>query len=419
MQPDQPRLPKRSLIGLNAANFFQAEMVGVILPVLNAFLKEANWRYDAIGFATAAGGLGTLLFQSPAGWLTDKITCRRTLFAVMALVTGACFVLLPFVPRTQTWVDSLLFVSGAAQTLFGPLLGALALALAGHRLLNRVVGANQSWNHAGNIAAALLAMAFVSAFGLKSIFYSVGACSLLAGASVLLIREEDLDERVAASLTHDQDKATNSWTYLLRDRTVRLLLLSIFLFHLANAPILPTVALYVKKLGGSDNWMTATVLTAQVVMVPVALLTGRFCDSWGRKPVMAIAFWVLPIRIASYAFVSTPSALVYLQGLDGIGAGVYGVAVVAICADLTRGKGGFNTLTGLFATALAVGGVVGPIASGLLVQHLGFQITFFAFAALASVGAVVFTKFIPETRTVETKTIDGIPQVSAVSPEPV
>ena len=47
---DQPQLPKRSLIGLNAANFFQAEMVGVILPVLNAFLKEANWRYDAIGW---------------------------------------------------------------------------------------------------------------------------------------------------------------------------------------------------------------------------------------------------------------------------------------------------------------------------------------------------------------------------------
>jgi len=37
-------LPKRSLAGLNAANFFQAEMVGVILPVLSAFLKEANWR---------------------------------------------------------------------------------------------------------------------------------------------------------------------------------------------------------------------------------------------------------------------------------------------------------------------------------------------------------------------------------------
>jgi MFS family permease len=417
MQPDQPPLPKRSLIGLNAANFFQAEMVGVIMPVLNAVLRQANWRYDAIGLATAAGGLGTLLFQSPAGWLTDKVTRRRTLFAVAALATGACFVLLPFVPRTPAWVDPLLFVSGAVQTLFGPLLGALALALAGHRLLNRVMGANQSWNHAGNIAAALFAMALVSAFGLTSIFYAVAVCSLLAGAAVLLIREKDLDERGAAGLTHDQDQAKSSWTYLLKDRTVRLLLLSIFLFHLANAPILPTVALYVKKLGGSDNWMTATVLTAQVVMVPVALLAGRFCDSWGRKPVMAIAFWVLPLRIASYALVSTPSALVYLQGLDGIGAGIYGVAIVAMCADLTRGKGGFNTLTGLFATALAVGGVVGPIASGLLVQQLGFKITFFAFAALASVGAAAFTKFIPETRNVGTKETGGIPDVATVSPE--
>jgi MFS family permease len=53
---------------------------------------------------------------------------------------------------------------------------------------------------------------------------------------------------------------------------------------------------------------------------------------------------------------------------------------------------------GLFATALAVGGVIGPLTSGLLVQHLGFQATFYAFAALAAVGAAVFTIFVPETR---------------------
>jgi len=51
------------LTALNAANFFHAEMAGAILPVLNAFLKEAPWRYDSIGLATAAAGLGTLVFQ--------------------------------------------------------------------------------------------------------------------------------------------------------------------------------------------------------------------------------------------------------------------------------------------------------------------------------------------------------------------
>ena len=44
MESHSTGVPKRSLAGLNAANFFQAEMVGFILPILNAFLKQANWR---------------------------------------------------------------------------------------------------------------------------------------------------------------------------------------------------------------------------------------------------------------------------------------------------------------------------------------------------------------------------------------
>ena len=89
------QLPARSFFGLNAANFFQAEMVGVILPVLNALLKSAGWRYDAIGVATAVAGLGTLLFQGLAGWLTDRLSRRRLVFAAVSMLTGVCFVLSP------------------------------------------------------------------------------------------------------------------------------------------------------------------------------------------------------------------------------------------------------------------------------------------------------------------------------------
>ncbi|MGB8063042.1 MAG: MFS transporter, partial [Candidatus Sulfotelmatobacter sp.] len=117
------------MIGLNAANFFQAEMVGVVLPVLSAFLRESNWRYDAIGVATAAGALGTLIFQTPAGLITDRLSCRRWLFAVAAMITGFCFAIIPIIPHSYTWIDPLLFVAGAAQSFFAPLLGAVALAL--------------------------------------------------------------------------------------------------------------------------------------------------------------------------------------------------------------------------------------------------------------------------------------------------
>jgi MFS family permease len=90
--------------------------------------------------------------------------------------------------------------------------------------------------------------------------------------------------------------------------------------------------------------------------------------------------------------------LVALQALDGIGAGIYGVVVVVMCADLTRGRGRFNALQGLLATALSVGGVVGPLGAGFLVEHVGFAAAFRTFAAFAAAAAAVFVLFMPETR---------------------
>jgi MFS family permease len=391
---------KISRFGLNAANFFQAEAVGVVLPVLNGFLRAAGWQYDAIGIATAVGGLGTLLFQIPAGLLTDRINTRRALFAVTCVLTGACFVFLPAAAHSFSGILALLFTGGAAQSFFGPLLAALALSLVGHARLDRTIGVNQSWNHAGNIVAAVIGIAIVARFGLAAIFYAVGVSSALAAVSVLLIRRRDLNPSLATGRTDNREDGIRIRT-LLQQRPIAMLFIAVALFHFANAPILPAVALYVKKLGGSNTLMTATVLTAQSVMVPVALAAGRLADRWGRKPVMAIAFWVLPLRILSYAFVHSPKALVGLQTLDGIGAGIYGVAIVSMSADLTRGKGGFNTLMGLFATALAVGGVVGPLITGVLIQHLGFAMMFILFAGLAIAGALWFQLMVPETAKLE------------------
>lgn len=389
-----PALPTRSRAGLNLANFLQAEAVGVVLPVLNTFLREAGWRYDEIGIATAVAGLGTLLFQAPAGSLVDRWHSRRALFAVSSLGVGLCFLLVPAVAGSHLWVDALLFLAGIVQSVFVPVLAALALALAGHRALNRVMGENQGWNHAGNIAAALIAFFAVGRFGSASIFYAVAIASLVGAFSVFLIRKQDL---VEARGSGDHGASSTTWQTLLKDRAILFLLLAVGAFHLANAPILPVTALYIQHLGGSDRLTTFTVLSAQMVMVPMAWITGRLCDSWGRKPILAVAFWVLPARILSYTLAHNPSMVVVLQALDGIGAGIYSVAIVAFAADLTQGKGRFNTLLGIFATAQGIGGVAGPILSGAILQHLGFRDTFLAFAALALAAAILFQSTVSET----------------------
>lgn len=107
------------------------------------------------------------------------------------------------------------------------------------------------------------------------------------------------------------------------------------------------------------------------------------------------------MRIFLYSLTGEPWVLVGLQALDGIGAGIYGVAVVAMCADLTRGKGRFNALQGMMANALAIGGVIGPLGVGWLAEHLGYNAFFRTFAAIAAGAAALFLLFMPETRPAE------------------
>ncbi len=386
----------RSKVGLNAANFFLAEITGVVMPFLGAYLHSREWTESAIGVAIALAGLGVFLMQTPAGMLVDRIRQRRTLLASASLLLGVCYGLLPIVPAIAVPIDSLLFTAGVAQSFFLPLLGALALGLVGHQELNRTLGNNQSWNHAGNLAAALLAMGLVAQFGVAAVFFAVPIVSALAAASVFMIREEEIDETLASGSAGD--KPSGGLRALLRDRRVIVLLAATALFHLANAPVMPFIGAYITKLGGSNVQVAAVVLTAQAVMIPVAYLAGRLCDRWGRKVVFGIGFVALPIRIFLYSLTTNPSMLVALQTLDGIGAGIYGVVITAICADLTRGKGGFNALAGMIATALAIGGVVGPLGAGYLAEHLGYNAFFYVFAGIAALGAVLFLTLMPETR---------------------
>ncbi len=390
----------RSLTGLHAASFFLAELTGVMGPFLNHFLRSQGWRYDTIGVTVAIAGCGVMASQTPAGALIDRIRQRRLLLAAASLAVGLSYGMLPIVPPVWWMVVPLLLVAGAAKAFFGPLLAALALALMGRARLNKTVGVNQSCNHLGNIAAALSAMFLVSWFSVSSVFYAVLVVSVLAAACVWLIRAAELDEsRVTGGrIISGPGLHPRSWRELLRDRSIVILLVCATLFHLANAPVMPLVALNIKHLGGSNWLMAAVVLVAQSVMVPVSWLTGRLCDQWGRKRTFAIGFLVLPLRIFLYSLVDSPVWLVALQALDGIGAGVFGVAALAMAADLGHCKGRFNTLAGMVATAGSLGGVIGNFISGFLVQHFGFPATFQSFAAVAALAATAFVLFMPETR---------------------
>jgi MFS family permease len=90
--------------------------------------------------------------------------------------------------------------------------------------------------------------------------------------------------------------------------------------------------------------------------------------------------------------------LIGVQILDGVGAGIYGVLVQLIVADLTRGTGRFNLAQGLVATAMGVGAALSPLLAGVMHDYFGgYTGAWLALAAVAAAGFVTFAALMPET----------------------
>ena len=314
-------------------------------------------------------GFVSLLTNAPGGLLIDWTRRRRLLLASASLMVGCCFGSCRWVCGSRVAVFMLLAVAGLAQPLFGPLTNAFTLFLVGHSDLNRALGIKEGWNHAGNIAAAVLAMLLVGYFSVVAVFLMIGVVSVFAAASGLLIQPSELNGNRGTTSTK-RDEARCGFVDVLRDPNVLILLASSVLFHFANAPVMPLVAQKIRHVGGTNSQVAGVVLMAQAVMIPVALLAGLLGDRWGRKPVLGIGFAVLPVRHLPVRLHRRPRPARRLQALDGIGAGIFGVTAVAVCGDLTRGRGHFNGLAGVLATAIGTGGAVGTLVSGLIVQIL-------------------------------------------------
>ena len=163
---------------------------------------------------------------------------------------------------------------------------------------------------------------------------------------MLSIPSAAIDHDRARNLNHGGSRAETpvssaGYSVLFRCRPLVIFGLCVMLFHLANAALLPLVgqklaAAYPKE---ATAMMSACIIAAQLVMLPIALLVGRTADTWGRKPVFLTGFAILPIRAVLYTFSNNSFWLIGVQVLDGVGAGIFGALAPLVIADIMQGTG--------------------------------------------------------------------------------
>jgi predicted MFS family arabinose efflux permease len=396
---DQSRSPsKGSLRGLDWLNFFLADVQTGVGPFLAIYLAGYAWNEQRVGLALTIGGVAGIVAQTPAGALVDRLHAKRALIGVGigGLAVGA--LLIAIAPHFWPVLAAQVLIGGLSS-IFIPAVCAIALGIVGPELFDARQGRNQGFNSAGNVVAAVSMGLLGYSVSNRSIFFFVALCTLPTLIVLGFICPEEIDHELARGAKENDGEQPAGVKALLKDRPLVIFLLCAVLFHFANAAMLPLLGEMLAKGHGRSSmaFMSACVITTQLVVTLLASWSGRTASSWGRKPLLLIGFGVLPLRALLYTLTSSPVALVAIQILDGVGAGIFGVVSVLVIADLTQGTGRFNLTLGAITTAVGIGAALSQVIAGSIVHKFGYTAGFLFLGAIAAAALAILYFFMPET----------------------
>src|SRR5467141_2739698 len=389
----------RSLRSLEWLNFFLADVQTGLGPFLAAYLASNGWHPDRVGFALTFGGLVTVALQTPAGAAIDAVHRKRTLLAVcLGVLVAAAFLLMRNLSAASVY--SAQFLIGGVGTFLAPTVTAITLGIVGAGAFDKQFGKNQAFNSAGNVFTALLVAYASYKFGYHAIFVIAALLAIPAVVSLFAVDAKQIDyARARGSIKVHGRTEAEGLSSLLKDRVLLCFLATAFLFHFANAAMLPQLGEMLSK--GSPKaaapFMSACIIVTQLVIAVTAAWIGKRAAAKGRKSLLLLGFGVLPMRGVLYTLTHAAGALIAIQTLDGIANAIFGIVSILVVKDRTQGTGRFNIAVGSLATMVGIGAAASTTFGGVLIQHLGYRASFLGLAGIASLAFTLLWFAVPET----------------------
>ncbi|MBT0755652.1 MFS transporter [Campylobacter upsaliensis] len=370
-------------------NFFIADVRDGLGPYLGVFLKEHQFTESQIGLITTSTSLCALIFGIFLGVLIDKTHFKRGIIALcivgIVLATGANY----FYPHFTFTLMAQIAIALCAVCL-APAFSAITLGIVGQKGFSKQISLNEAYKHAGTAFSAGLSFIFALYYGIGAIFIITALMGVCALIFLALLKSSQINHAVACGKEEGVEIPLRK---ALGDVRVLFLGVVMFCFHLSNAYMLPLLSQRAHTLGidSSGAYAAATILIAQCTMIGISLLCMRLLQTKGNPHfssiyvyLMGIALFGLIVRGGVAAHFDGILAMIIVQILDGVGAGIVGVILPLLVAMLMRGSGHINAAFACVMTFGGVGAALSGSLGGYIAQYFGY---FYAYLTLAFVAA--------------------------------
>lgn len=374
-----PRADRANLWAVCTAQFLTLGGMTAILPLLPLYLQQIGVTdRDAVRYWTGILGSAPFLvavFATPVwGAFADRVGHKpmvvRSVFGIAIATIGMGF------SRTPLALLGCRALQGAVSGVF-PAAVALLSATTPEARVGRALAILHSARAAGGLSGPFVGGVLADLFGMRQLFFGVGALATATGLLCALVlvepRHEHAETRTAAARRVRIRE-------LVRDRGTLSVLVLLVVFQVMVMASWPGLALFVEKIGvPRDAVATTTGLVIFVAGLPAMLVATLWARVGGRIGVETAMLASLVLGGLGYTavgfFARRVEVLLALRLLSGLAmAGFVPLAFQAMTIRAPQHARG--RMAGLGSTAMMVGNVIGPLLGGWLGVHLELAATF-------------------------------------------
>ena len=363
----------RQVIVISVAGFIVWTGFGAILPYLPIFLQEqAHSSLFMIGLIASMLYLGTLLFASPMGWLSDQIGRKPVLIMGITIYAVSTFL---FTRTTDPmWFVLFRLLEGVGTAAVMPAGQAFIADITTDSTRSKAFGLLTTAQFGGLIAGPALAPPLYhlgggGMTGFYMIFYFGAALSAMAAvAAFALLKEPPRRHPRMAEQSREERRILPPRKVLLSPAVLAFLLVA-FTSHFAMGAWEVIWSLYLRELGASMAFIGATWIAFSVPML-LAFFGGALADRYNRFALMFIGYAISAIAWIYYGVTTNFLLFIIVNVIEGLAIAFSWPAKQAFFVQVVSRRW-LGTLLGVENSSMQLAGLIGTLSAPIIYGWIG------------------------------------------------
>lgn len=347
-------------------------------PFLTYYFQTRGLSYTEMGICFALVSLTSVIVQPVWGFIADKYANKRTILlltmcmcslVIYALVIASSFYLVmagiflvilfqsPLVPVADAYCYAIIKASGRLQYGKIRLMGSLGYA---------VVALILGW--------------IVKYFGIES-SYIVYSISCLLGIGLIYS-------------IHFQDRSTRKQVHMtdvmsLLNKKVILLLLAVAVTNISISSNSSYIAILIEKTDGAAAELGLLWFLVAISELPAFYFGGKLLKRYGELNLFILGLLLFALRFALQSLCTWYIPVLIIQLMQGVTYTFFLIASLEYLNRISPSKVKTVAMT-LHAAAIAIGGIIGNLGGGVLLEY----ISIFVFYKVLAVNCIVGISFL-------------------------